>query len=183
MTLVLILAGITGVVGFGWLVVVLLRVYAPPAQQPPTPARRKAPPSHTSPNPAKRTPPKRTIPDSEKVLDLRGVESTRMRVKGTSYYIPDSGRRYAGSREYWLIREPDNPHDELAIAVVASDGRKVGYVSANRAALMSPILDQLPAEAYLVAGTSASEHSTALRVDLPRLPALRTFVKQRRTGA
>lgn len=125
----------------------------------------------------KQVPTKHADPDVGTVLDLRALESTRMRVKGTSYYVPDSQRHRAGSRTYRLVREPENPHDDMAIAVIAENGRKVGHVAASRAALMAPLLDELDADAYLVSGTAASAQSTALRVDLPRIPELRAYVK------
>src|SRR5690606_17088754 len=106
------------------------------APRAPTPAPIPAPEPTAAAE--EKAPPRKTAPDLGNVIDLRELESTRMRVKGTAYYIPDSQRRYAGSRVYHLVREPHNPHDDMAIAVIADDGRKVGHVSANRAALMAP---------------------------------------------
>lgn len=169
MEYVLALALPATVVGIGWLIVVWFRPTPEPPRQVAT-ATRQPPKPERAPRPATK---------DELIIDLRDLESTRMRVKGTSHYIPDAQRRYAGSREYRLVREPDNSHDSEAVAVIATDGRKVGYVSANRGALMAPLLDQIPADGYLVTGVSASEHSTALRVDLPLIPELREFVKAR----
>lgn len=39
----------------------------------------------------------------------------------------------------WLVPEPENPHDPLAVKVVIAE-QKVGYLPADRAALWQPIL-------------------------------------------
>lgn len=41
-----------------------------------------------------------------------------------------------------LRREPDNPHDELAIEVLTTSGHKLGYVPRPENALIADLLDQ-----------------------------------------
>ncbi|QBR75336.1 hypothetical protein E3O41_02375 [Microbacterium sediminis] len=100
-----------------------------------------------------------------------------MRVKGTAAYVPDRQRRQVGGSAYTLVREPNNAHDPNAVAVLGREGRKVGYVSAARAAILAPLLDQLGADGYRVAGADATEYSVKLWVDIPKVDAMRTFVK------
>jgi hypothetical protein len=44
----------------------------------------------------------------------------------------------------WLefIREPDNPHDHLAVAIVTGRGVKVGYLGRDRAGWIAPKIDR-----------------------------------------
>lgn len=117
--------------------------------------------------------------DALSIIDLTGVESTRMKVKGIAYWASDSERARYGGQEYLLVREPDNEHDAHAIAVYGG-GRKLGYVSASRAALLAPLLDALPGDAFRVGGAAVPGGTTTrLWVDLPRVPALRAYVRGR----
>lgn len=113
------------------------------------------------------------------VLDLSGLDSTRTRIVGTGYYLAWEERRKFGGLEYLLMREPDNEHDPKAVAVYGTRGRMVGHLSAAKAASYSPLLQQLRHDAYRVAGVGATSASGVLWVDLPRLPALRQFLKDR----
>lgn len=122
--------------------------------------------------PFKRRP---AVPLAPEGLDLRELESTRVRVKGTSYVIPDRLRENVGGTVYVLRREPSNVHDTNAI-VVLWEGRKVGYVSAVKAASLAPLFDRLGGGDFVVSGMGAYTRSTRLWVDLPRVPALRAFV-------
>ena len=123
-----------------------------------------------------RVKPERVNVDGLNIIDLTGLEPTRLRVRGTANYIRDSQRAKLIATRWLLIREPKNVHDANAVAVHALDGRKVGYISAKRAALMAPLLDQLNGGAYLVGGVGATPETTALHVDLPRVPVLREHV-------
>jgi hypothetical protein len=114
--------------------------------------------------------------DSLRVLDLSELESTRARIVGSMNYVSDAERAQFGGLEYLLVREPHNEHDGDAVAVYGS-GRKVGRISAAKAASFAPILDSLGYDAYRVSGTSTIENSIRLWVDLPKLPALREFAK------
>lgn len=108
------------------------------------------------------------------IIDLSSLESMRMRIRGTSYYVTDDDRMRYGGTNYLLVREPDNPFDAEAIAVYGGT-RKLGHVSAAKAARLAPLLDQLGADAYKVSG--ALEQGRYTRVDVPLIPALRAFVK------
>lgn len=103
------------------------------------------------------------------ILDLQAVPSTRMRIRGTSY----ASSKVVGSTKYLLLREPYNRHDEYAVAVY-SGGLKAGYVSAAKAAVIAPLLDQLKQDAFLLGG------DIDFNVDVPRVPSLREFVKSGR---
>lgn len=119
--------------------------------------------------------PERVNDDGLNIIDLTWLEPTRLRVRGTANYIRDSQRAKLIATQWLLIREPENVHDANAVAVHALDGRKVGFVSAKRAALMAPLLDQLDGGAYLVGGSGAKPETIALHVDLPRIGELRAF--------
>lgn len=140
----------------------------------PKTAAEPAPEPVAATEPVKATPAPPRIPQAP--YDLRTLPTVRTRIKGTSHYVRDSQRHNLGARYYFLVREPDNPHDRYAIKVLTPRGRHVGYVAAKRAAGMSPLLDQIGADGYTVDGAAATEHSIALWVDLPSIPELRKHV-------
>lgn len=116
-------------------------------------------------------------PSSLRIVDLTELESTRYRVVGQSFWLTELERRRLGGREYLLIREPDNEVDPMAVAVY-SEGRKVGFLSAGRAGMLSPLLKQLDADAFRVTGAVSTTGSLKMMVDLPTVPVLRKFLKQ-----
>ncbi len=118
---------------------------------------------------------------SLRVLDLRELPSIRMRIKGSANWVSDLERAKFGGTDYLLVREPNNEYDDSAVAVHGK-GRKVGYVSAAKAAGLAPILDSLPFNAFEVSGTSVIENSIRLWVDVPKIAELRQFVKVRDAG-
>lgn len=120
---------------------------------------------------------RRIDPDALQVVDLTGLESIRMRIKGSAYTVSDTERRRQGGPEYLLIREPENEAGLSAVAVYGMKGRRVGYLSAARAKMMSPLLAQLGAEAFKVSGAGATRSSIVLHVDVPKADALRRFVR------
>lgn len=117
----------------------------------------------------------RIDPTSLSIVDLTGVDAVRMRIKGSVMWVTDTERARYGGLDYLLVREPDNDFDAQAIAVYGR-GRKVGYVPASKAAAIAPMLDQLEGDAFRVAGAAVQQNSIRLWVDVPRVPALRTFV-------
>lgn len=119
-----------------------------------------------------------TVAVSE-TLDLRSVESVRMRVKGVGHYIDDDERLTIGGPQNLLVREPDNPHDSNAVRVTTLEGRMIGHVSAARAKIIAPMLDELGPYGFIVGGKSASAEENSFAVDIPRAEALRRFVKLR----
>ncbi|GGE86520.1 HIRAN domain-containing protein [Mycetocola zhadangensis] len=110
------------------------------------------------------------------ILDIRGVDSIRVRIVGSAYCLTHKERDTFGGAEYLLKPEPENKHDPHAIAVYGR-GRKVGYVSSAKASALSGILATMPFDAFRIAGASTTESSSRMWADLPRLPALRTFAK------
>jgi HIRAN domain len=113
-------------------------------------------------------------PESLSQCDLRSLSSVRARIKGSANWVTESGRSKFGGTEYLLVREPTNKADSSAVAIYGK-GRKVGYVSAAKAAAFAPLLDSMPEDAFVVGGTSTVENSIRLWVDLPTMPALREF--------
>lgn len=72
-----------------------------------------------------------------------------------------------------LTREPDNPHDRNAIAVIIA-GRKVGYIARTEAEAIAEMIDrhgysQFTADAMIVGGWTSrkSEGHYGVRLDLP----------------
>jgi hypothetical protein len=113
-----------------------------------------------------------------RVLDLREVAYGRHRIVGSSNYVTDDERRVYGGTSYLLVREPENTHDSNAVAVYGR-GRKVGHLSAAKAAGLAPILDRLGFDAYRIGGTAVVENSIRLWADIPTVTALRAWVKGR----
>jgi hypothetical protein len=115
-----------------------------------------------------------------RVVDLTGLDSIRTRIRGSMYAITDAERRRYSGSDYLLIREPDNPADSNAVAVYGR-GRRVGYVSTAKAAMLAPLLDGLDGDAFKVGGAGTGEvGNSRLWVDLPKVDALRAFVKSSR---
>lgn len=152
---------------------------APPATSPSVARRADTPTPDEPPVEGERAEPvrKRTVnPDSLRVVDLRALESVRTRIKGVGYCVEDGDRRKFGGREYLLIPDPGNAFDPKAVAVYGK-GRMVGYLSASRAGMLSPILQQMDADAFKVSGTGTSSNSIMLWVDAPKVEALRKFAR------
>ena len=116
--------------------------------------------------------------DELRVIDLRSLDSVRLRIKGSAHSVSDAERRRQGGPEYLLIPEPDNEVDPTAVAVYGIKGRRVGYVSTTRGAMLSPPLAQLDADAFKVGGAGATKSSIVLSVDVPKADALRRFVRE-----
>jgi hypothetical protein len=125
----------------------------------------------------KRVKVRKVDPDTLRVLDLRGLESVRMRIKGPAYWLRDPERKKFGGREYLLIREPDNETDGAAVAVYGIAGRKVGHISASRSASLAPVLDGMDADAFRVTGAGVTANSSQLWIDVPKMDALRRFAR------
>ncbi|WP_139199402.1 HIRAN domain-containing protein [Curtobacterium sp. MCBA15_013] len=107
-------------------------------------------------------------------IDLRELPSSRFRIVGTSYWLRDDDRARYGGQVYELVREPENKHDENAVAVYGR-GRKIGHLSAAKAAALAADLDRLGPASFVVSGETVSEASMKMWVDIPRVPGLRAF--------
>lgn len=58
---------------------------------------------------------------------------------------PEAVRRLKRGEELMLLREPANPHDRNAVAVLTQDGQKLGYVPRQDAPSVAKVLDlELP---------------------------------------
>lgn len=114
------------------------------------------------------------LDDQLPTIDLRSLPAARFRIVGTAYWLRDSERARYGGQRYILVREPENEHDANAVAVFGK-GRKVGHLSAAKAAALASELDRLGAAGFVVGGASVSSQGSRLWVDIPRLPALRSF--------
>ncbi len=107
------------------------------------------------------------VPDG--VVDLRALESRRVRIAGVGHRVSEPVLAWS----FLLEREPDNPHDANAVMVRLLDGRHVGYVPASVAASYAPLLDGI-GDRFLVSGVgSAGTTSSRMWLDLPRVPILR----------
>ncbi len=110
------------------------------------------------------------------IVDLSDLDSVRMRIKGQSHWVTVAERKEFGGVEYWLVREPRNKYDKNAVAVYGQ-GRKVGYISAARAAMLAAMLDEVGADAYLVGGANGADMGIRQWVDVPKVEALRSYVR------
>ena len=67
-------------------------------------------------------------------LPVDSYEDVRTLVRGLPYQCPEDWQDVLSSldenSELYLVKEPDNPKDELAIAAYL-DNRRIGYVSAD----------------------------------------------------
>lgn len=114
------------------------------------------------------------VPDG--VVDLRELDSRRVRVVGLGHYVDYAERISAWS--FVLVRARSNRYDSNAIEVCLLSGRHVGFVSAKLAASYAPMLDLL-GKRFLVSGVGSSgTTSSRLWVDLPRTPALRSMTEK-----
>lgn len=116
-----------------------------------------------------------TVPEG--TVDLRMLDSRRLRVVGASHRLKEGERIEAWT--FQLVREPNNGHDENAIAVHLMSGRQVGYVAATQAESYAPLLDQLGRRFLVTAVGSAGTTSSRLWVDLPKLGSLRALVAEK----
>jgi len=63
-------------------------------------------------------------------------------VAGTSYReLDDVAPSLAAGQELALRREPENPHDELAIRVQLADGTLLGYIPRRKNEILARLMD------------------------------------------
>ena len=70
--------------------------------------------------------------------DLKEIVSIECLVTGVAFY--EGKNKLESLRRATFIREPANPHDEFAIAVMVGD-EQLGYVEKNVARYLAPIMD------------------------------------------
>lgn len=123
-----------------------------------------------------------TLPSCDfSVLDLRELQTVRARIVGSGFWVTTHERTVYGGMDYLLVREPENKHDENAVAIYGK-GRKVGYVTTSKAAAMSSLLEAMGYDRYLIGGAGVDPNSSKLWADLPSIPALRKFAKNHVAG-
>lgn len=106
----------------------------------------------------------KSAPPGNRTLSQRGLVSFAAR--GTSYYEDDARAADTSPGAPALLRrEPDNVHDENAVAIcgVDRDGRerRIGYVSKGRAKSLAKRMDagEQPPEAYFMRGSTCGVES------------------------
>ncbi|TFC83304.1 hypothetical protein E3T23_02745 [Cryobacterium cheniae] len=110
-----------------------------------------------------------------RVLDLRSIPATQYRIVGSAFSVTQAGRYEHGADQYLLIREPRNKHDPNAVAVYGK-GRRVGYATRTKAAMLALILDPLPYDAFLVNGTGMGAEKQ-MQVGIPAAAALQKYLR------
>ena len=110
-----------------------------------------------------------------RVLDLRSIPAAQYRIVGAAYLVTQAGRYEHGGEQYLLIREPRNKHDPNAVAVYGM-GRRVGYATRTKSAMLAPILDPLPYDAFLVNGTGMGAEKQ-MQVGIPAAAALQKYLR------
>ncbi|NCC24045.1 MAG: restriction endonuclease [Deltaproteobacteria bacterium] len=72
----------------------------------------------------------------------REIFLIKTRVAGTGYYQADEARPRLGPNQTLVLkRQPDNPHDELAIEIFTTDGQKLGYVPKKDNPVIARLMD------------------------------------------
>lgn len=70
-----------------------------------------------------------------------GIDLLCCEIAGTSHHCDeDTGRQVALAETLALLREPENPYDHDAIAVLLAD-RKVGYIPRRHNAVLARLMD------------------------------------------
>lgn len=106
-------------------------------------------------------------------IDLREDAERLLRIVGSAYWVEADTIRQYQLRIFFLHREPDNEHDENAIAVYGGK-RKFGYVAASVAKQYAPLLDQI-GSSFVVRRNYW--HYTGDSFYLPYIPVLRERIK------
>ncbi len=99
----------------------------------------------------------------------RAVELLETPVAGFQYHEGmrrDVFRRLRVSQRLLLVREPENPYDELAVAVHTMEGHKLGYIPRSCNAIPAALADQ-----------SVSLHARITDIDPDAPPWERVYVK------
>lgn len=66
----------------------------------------------------------------------------RMHVAGTDYYgAKNASESFSAGDRFVLKREPKNRHDKFAIEVLTQEGRKLGYIPADRNEIPARLMD------------------------------------------
>lgn len=109
-------------------------------------------------------------------IDLREDAKRLLRIVGSGHWVESDIIRQHQSGVFFLHREPDNKHDENAIAVYGGK-RKFGYIAASAAKQYAPLLDQI-GSSFVVRRNY--RHYTGDSFYLPYIPVLRERIKKRK---
>ena len=85
----------------------------------------------------------RTLGKTEVVLPFSTqVFLMETHVAGTIYHDADEeAKSLKGGQQLVLKREPDNPHDDLAIEVLRQNGARLGYIPRNQNGVLARLMD------------------------------------------
>ncbi len=111
----------------------------------------------------------------DELPDLRHLRSRPVALERTHYLVNDRERDSQAPRAYVLRAQPRTRRSPAGVAVT-SNGRGVGHLPADAAAIMRPLLDQLGGAA-VVNGAGPKSGSIRLRIDLPAPDAVGEFIR------
>jgi len=104
-------------------------------------------------------------------------------IVGESHY-QDAIRRCRQGGRVILKREPENPYDENAVAVLREDGEKIGYLTRDNAVWVAEIMDearQVEAKIERITGGTKDKPTRGVVIDVDTTP-LRTEKPQAEAG-
>jgi len=110
--------------------------------------------------------------DAEKVIDVRSLGGSEWRVVGMQFYLTDTERDRLTYGWTVLRRAPQNPHDKNAVEVYV-ECRLVGYLSAAKAKIYSPLLAKIGGQGVEVEPRPAGRK---MYVTLPTQTALKKWI-------
>jgi len=104
-------------------------------------------------------------------------------IVGESHY-QDAIRRCRQGDRVILKREPENPHDENAVAVLRENGEQIGYLSRDHAEWVADVMDkgkEVKAKIALLTGGKRDKPTRGVVIDVDTTP-LRTEKLQAETS-
>jgi len=93
-------------------------------------------------------------------------------IVGESHY-QDAIRRCRQGDRVILKREPENPHDEKAVAVLREDGETIGYLSRDNAVWVARVMDegkQVEAKIKRILGGTTDKPTPGVVIDVDTTP-------------
>lgn len=112
--------------------------------------------------------------EAGEAASFRGLPTRRLRTVGSGHYLTWRERDRLQMVQAILIREPSNPVDPNAVAILRGDGRKVGYLSKARASAYCELIGALGA-----LRVECAVDGSKLWLTMPTVPALRAAVARR----
>lgn len=114
----------------------------------------------------------------ELLADLRENAERSFRVVGSSYWVEQDVIKQYRPSVFFLRREPNNEHDENAVAVYGGK-RKFGYLSAGTAKQYTSLLDRIGL--YFIVHRDVKDLAR-MSVLLPKIPVLRSLIENNSVG-